>query len=67
MKHKSDKIQEEKSFCSFPGIAKIHPVAVRQKKTPPPPPSEETVLRLNAIVKQIPFCFHYRENENDLL
>jgi hypothetical protein len=33
----------------------------------PAPPSEETVLRLNAIVKEAPFCFHFQVRENDFL
>lgn len=33
----------------------------------PPVPSEETIARLNAIAKQPPFCFYYREKENDFL
>jgi hypothetical protein len=67
MKHRSNKTQQEKIFRSFSGIAKIHAVIVKPKKEPPPPPSEETIVRLNEIVKQIPFCFYYREKENDLL
>jgi hypothetical protein len=39
----------------------------RKEVTLPPPPSEETVVRLNEIVKQSPFCFYYREKENDSL
>jgi hypothetical protein len=33
----------------------------------PEPPSEETVLRLNALVKEAPFCFYYQERGNDFL
>lgn len=31
------------------------------------PPSEETIARMNAIVKLSPFCYYYPEKENDLL
>ncbi len=40
-------------------------VSKRKEAAPPIPPSEETIQRLNAIVKQTPFCFYYREKEND--
>lgn len=33
----------------------------------PLPPSEETLLRLNAIAKDAPFCFHFPARENDFL
>jgi hypothetical protein len=48
----------------------IFPTQLYDKKKQlrrPEPPSEETVLRLNAIVKQAPFCFHYQARENDFL
>jgi hypothetical protein len=32
-----------------------------------PPPDEETLLRLNAMVKEYPFCIYYREKKNDPL
>jgi hypothetical protein len=31
------------------------------------PPDEETLDRLNAIVKQYPFCIYYRQKKNDPL
>ena len=40
---------------------------VKRKKQKPSPPSEETVTRLNDLVKQTPFCFYYRERDNDVL
>jgi hypothetical protein len=39
----------------------------KRKKQKPLPPSEETVLRLNDLAKQSPFCFYYREKDNDVL
>jgi hypothetical protein len=32
-----------------------------------PPPDEETLKRLNAIVKEYPFCIYYKEKNNDPL
>ena len=32
-----------------------------------PPPDEETLLQLNKIAKQSPFCFYYKGKSNDLL
>ncbi|HLK28646.1 MAG TPA: hypothetical protein VKT28_08695 [Puia sp.] len=32
-----------------------------------PPPDEETLQRLNAMVKEYPFCIYYREKKNDPL
>jgi len=32
-----------------------------------PPPDEETLLQLNKIAKQSPFCFYYKSKSNDLL
>jgi hypothetical protein len=32
-----------------------------------PPPDEETLRRLNAMVKEYPFCIYYREKNNDPL
>ena len=36
----------------------------RSKKSEdvPPPPDEETILRLNAMAKQYPFCVRHRAN-----
>ena len=37
----------------------------RSKKTAdelPPPPDEETIMRLNAIARQYPFCVRHRGN-----
>jgi hypothetical protein len=31
------------------------------------PPDEETLLRLNAMAKQYPFCILHREKDNELL
>jgi len=41
----------------------------RSKKIRPqvPPPDEETLKRLNAIVKEYPFCIYYKEKNNDPL
>jgi hypothetical protein len=47
-----------------------YPSRYVSKKKPfkhPSPPSEETVQRLNAIVKEAPFCFHFQARENDFL
>ncbi len=41
--------------------------AVKRKKLKSLPPSEETVSRLNDLARQTPFCYYYREKENDLL
>ncbi len=32
-----------------------------------PPPDEETLQRLNAIVKEYPFCIYYKQRNNDPL
>jgi hypothetical protein len=42
----------------------------RSKKTKEPelmPPDEETLLRLNAMAKQYPFCILHREKNTPLL
>jgi hypothetical protein len=42
----------------------------RSKKTKDPelaPPDEETLLRLNAMAKQYPFCILHREKDTPLL
>jgi len=31
------------------------------------PPDEETLVRLNAIVKEYPFCIYYKQKKNDPL
>jgi hypothetical protein len=33
----------------------------------PDPPSDETIRRLNDIVKEAPFCFHFQSRKNDFL
>jgi hypothetical protein len=43
-----------------------HPNKKKEFKIPDPP-SEETVMRLNAIVKEAPFCYHYKGRKNDFL
>jgi hypothetical protein len=39
----------------------------KRKKQYPLPPNEETIVRLNDLAKQSPFCFYYREKDNDVL
>jgi hypothetical protein len=34
---------------------------------PPPQPDEETLMRLNAMARQYPFCILHREKNNKLL
>lgn len=36
-------------------------------KSQVPPPDEATLQRLNAIVKEYPFCIYYKEKKNDPL
>jgi len=38
-----------------------HPRAQKHEAAPPPP-DEETILRLNAMAKQKPFCVRHRSN-----
>ncbi|MEP7279612.1 MAG: hypothetical protein ABI813_13260 [Bacteroidota bacterium] len=66
MKKKSTRLSP---LISLPHSIKFTTQIVIRKKQRkfPDPPSEETVLRLNAIVKEAPFCFYYQERENDLL
>lgn len=52
----------------FSASTGFSPGSSKRKEVPSPnPPSEETIQRLNAIVKQTPFCFYYREKENDAI
>lgn len=32
-----------------------------------PPPSEETIMRLNSIAQEYPFCVYYKQKGNDPL
>jgi hypothetical protein len=38
-----------------------HPRSQKNEEAPPPP-DEETILRLNAMAKQYPFCVRHRAN-----
>jgi hypothetical protein len=45
-----------------------HPQAKRQMETPLlSPPDEETILRLNLLAKQYPFCVQHRGRNSNLL
>ena len=52
------------SPLSFLPTAKIvkHPRSKQTAEDVPPPPDEETILRLNAIARQYPFCVRHRGN-----
>lgn len=64
MKKKSS--QAYPPYQQFAASPRFSPSPSKRKEDPAPnPPSEETIQRLNAIVKQSPFCFYYREKEND--
>jgi len=39
-----------------------HPRSKPTTEDVPPPPDEETILRLNAIARQYPFCVRHRGN-----
>jgi hypothetical protein len=68
MKKKSNQDYPSSTLLSFSGNTNFSPAPVKKKEIKlPPPPSEETLSRLNEIVKQSPFCFYYREKENDSL
>jgi len=58
----------EPALGAFPKAAKANAYAVKKiKSQAPPPPDEETLLRLNAIVKEHPFCIYYKQKNNDPL
>jgi hypothetical protein len=50
------------------GAAKVvpHPLSKKPEDSHTSPPDEETLLRLNAMAKQYPFCIRHRGN-NKLL
>ena len=62
------------SIHSIIATQKLHGIHGRTKKSPAvattstvPPPDEETLLMLNKIAKESPFCFYYKGKSNDLL
>jgi hypothetical protein len=44
-----------------------HPRSKKAKEPELTPPDEETLLRLNAMAKQYPFCILHREKNTPLL
>jgi hypothetical protein len=44
-----------------------HPLSKKAEESHIPPPDEETLLRLNAMAKQYPFCILHREKDSNLL
>ncbi len=52
---------------SFPKAVKAVANSTKKVKSKIPPPDEATLLRLNAIVKEYPFCIYYKEKKNDPL
>jgi hypothetical protein len=68
MKKKSTQLAPSITLSSTAQFANL-PTRHHHKKQfkRPEPPSEETLLRLNALVKEAPFCFYYQEKGNDFL
>jgi hypothetical protein len=46
---------------------KSNPHSSKKIESQVPPPDEETLRRLNAKVKEYPFCIYYKEKKNDPL
>lgn len=44
-----------------------HPQSKKVKEVPPPAPDEETLLRLNEMAKQYPFCIRHKGKNSRLL
>jgi len=57
----------QNALGSFPKKEKVTPFTIKKIKSQVPPPDEETLLRLNAIVKEHPFCIYYKQKNNDPL
>jgi hypothetical protein len=48
-------------------ITRHHSAKKAKSFLPPAPPDEETLMRLNAMARQYPFCILHREKNNKLL
>lgn len=57
----------ESALGAFRKTVKANAYTVKKIKSQVPPPDEETLLRLNAIVKEHPFCIYYKQKNNDPL
>ena len=62
------------SIHSIIATQKLHETGRRTKTSPVttsasavPQPDEETLLMLNKIAKESPFCFYYKGRSNDVL
>jgi hypothetical protein len=62
------------SLHSIVATQKLHDADNRKKQAPVisvastvPPPDEATLLHVNKIAKESPFCFYYKSKLNDLL
>lgn len=44
-----------------------HPQSKKSKEVPPAAPDEETLMRLNAMAKQYPFCIRHKGNNSQIL
>lgn len=66
-KHPVNKVVTS-SLHSIFATQKLHDAGKKQPKhASVPPPDEETLLMLNRIAKESPFCFYYKGKSNDLL
>ncbi|HXB45851.1 MAG TPA: hypothetical protein VNV85_17410 [Puia sp.] len=57
----------EPLISAYPKAPKSNSYQPRKIKSQVPPPDEETLERLNAIVKEYPFCIYYKQKNNDPL
>ena len=72
-KHSVNKLPAP-SIHSIIATQKLHDVDRKKTKTPVisvpssvPPPDEATLLHLNKLAKESPFCFYYKDRPNGLL